>query len=87
MFGAVNRPPGFGTRHASAKTRSFVARKTNYAIRGDHIHGPVRQADVLDLALEELDVFNSRFALVLAGKRQHRISPIGLADGTNSARG
>ena len=49
----------------------------------------VRQRDVLDLALEELDVLHAGFALVLAGQRQHlvgHVEAVSLAGRADAAR-
>jgi hypothetical protein len=61
----AKRPPGFKTRNASTGHQVLVGREIDDAIGNDHVNGIVRQRDVLDFALEELDILYSDFALVL----------------------
>ena len=56
----AKRPPGFSTRNASRKHAVLVGRQIDHAVGDDHVHRVVRQRDVLDLALQELDVLDAR---------------------------
>src|ERR1700690_3130938 len=87
-----------GNRHAATRLQHteclsqyavFVCREVDHTIRDDHVDRVVRQRDMLDLALQELDILRARFALVLIGKRQHlvrHITTVGLAAGSNPPR-
>src|ERR1051326_5320041 len=74
-----------GNRETTARlqhTESFsqhailVAREVNDAIRDDDIDRAIRQWDVLDLAVEELDVGETALAFVLFCERLHFIRHI-----------
>ena len=56
----AKRPPGLSTRNASASTLPLVAGEVDHAVGDDHVHRVDGQRDLLDLALEELDVRRRR---------------------------
>ena len=69
----ASRPPGFSTRNASRSTRSLSALRLITQFEMIDVDRLVRQRDVLDLALQELDVLGPRLPLVLARQRQHLV--------------
>ena len=56
----AKRPPGFSTRNASAQHPVLVGRQVDDAVGDDDVDRIVRQRDLLDLALQELDVGRRR---------------------------
>ena len=52
----AKRPPGRSTRAASAITALLVGREVDHAVGDDHVDARVRERQLLDIALEELDV-------------------------------
>ena len=54
----AKRPPGFSTRNASLQHPVLVARQVDHAVGDDDVDRIVGQRNVLDLAFEELDVFD-----------------------------
>ena len=60
----------------------LVGREVDHAVRDDDVDRVVGQRNVLDLALQELDVLQAGLPLVLARQRQHlvrHVEPVGLA--------
>ncbi len=85
----ASRPPGFSTRNASRSTRSLSALQVDHAVRNDDVHRLVRKRDVLDFALQELDVLRPRLPLILARQGQHlvrHVQTVGLARRTHAPR-
>ena len=77
-----------GLQHAEglAQDAVLVRRQVDHAVGNDHVHRVVGQRDVLDLALQELDVLDARLPLVLARQGQHlvgHVEAVGLAAGRN----
>ena len=62
------------------KDAVLVGGKIDHAVGDDHVDRVVGQRDVLDLALEELDVLRPGFAFVLVGQGQHLVGHVD-ADG------
>ena len=85
----ANRPPGFSTRNASRRTRSLSPDRLMTQLEMIDVDRVVGQRDVLDLALQELDVLEAALALVLLGERQHlvgHVEAVGLAGRADAAR-
>ena len=72
----ANRPPGRSTRAASASTLSLVAGQVDDAVGDDHVDRRVGQRDVLDVALEELDVVDAGVRGVRARQREHLVGHV-----------
>ena len=67
--------PPAGLEHAKClgEHAILVRRQVDHAVRDDHVHGVVGERDRLDLALQELDVVDTRLALILARQREHLV--------------
>ena len=78
-----SQPPS-GLEHPErlAQHRILVRGKVHHAV-GDHdVNCPVAKRDVLDRALEELDIGEARLRLILPGEIQHlrgHVQPVGHA--------
>ena len=86
----AKRPPGFRTRESFAQDFVFVGGKIDDAVGDDDVDGVVGQRDAFDLALQELDILDARFALVFVGQGQHfvgHVEAVGFAGGADAARG
>src|SRR5215469_11677567 len=59
-----------------AKYAVFVTGKVYYAVADYYIDRVIGQWDIFDFALQEFNVLNSGFALVLPRKREHLVSHI-----------
>ena len=89
MSETARRPPGLQHPKRFAQNAILVGREIDDAVGDDHVHGLVGQGNALDFALEELDVLDARFALVLARQRQHlvgHVEAVGLAGGADAPR-
>ena len=78
----ANRPPGLSTRKASRSTRSLSAERLITQLEITTSTELSGKRNLLDLALEKLDILHARLALVFAGQRQHivgHVQAVGLA--------
>ena len=69
---------------------ALVGGKIDHAVRNHHVHRVIGQGDILDLALEKLDVCHPGLSLIFAGQGQHvvgHVEPIGLARRPNALGG
>ena len=83
----AKRPPGFNTRKASRENTIFVGGEIDDAVRDDDIDRVVRQRNVLDFALEELDIGDAGLPLVFTRQRQHvvrHVQTVGFAGWANA---
>src|ERR1019366_5210934 len=64
-IGNRNAPPRLQHPEGLSQYAVFVRRKVDHTIRDNHVDRVVRQWDMLDLALQELDILSTGFALVL----------------------
>ncbi len=55
---------------------SFIGREIDHAVRDNHIDRLRRQGNVLDFALEKLDVRGARLGLILAGEGEHLVGHV-----------
>src|SRR5579871_991303 len=72
-----------------AQNLAFICRKIDDAIRDDHVYGIIRQRNALDLTLQELNILDPRFPLVLVGESQHfvgHVETIGFSIWADTAR-
>ena len=81
-----------GPQHAEglAQDAVLVGGEIDDAVGDDDVDGVVGQRNVLDLALEELDVGGAGLALVFARQGEHvvgHVEAVGLARGPDAARG
>ena len=72
----AKRPPGLSTRNASLQHPVLVRREIDDAVRDDDVDRVIGKRDVLDFALEELDVFDARLLLVLPSKCEHLVGHV-----------
>ena len=84
-----DREAAAGLEHAEgfAQHAILVGREIDHAVGDDHVDGVVGQRDVLDLALQELDVLDAGLALILSRQRQHlvgHVEAVGLARRTDA---
>src|SRR4249920_3481577 len=56
--------------------RELVCGQVDHAVRDDHVDARVRQRDVLDVALEELDVLGARVGCVAPGEIEHLVGHV-----------
>ena len=81
---------GFENAEGLAQDAIFVGGEIDDAIGDDDVDRVVGQGNVFDFALEEFDVFDAGFALVLAGQREHligHVEAVGFAGGADAAGG
>ena len=87
-----DREPAARLQHAKgfAQHAILVGGEIDHAVRDDHIDRVVGQGNVLDFALQKLDILHARLPLVFARQRQHlvgHVQPIGFARGTDALGG
>jgi hypothetical protein len=86
-----DRKPAAGLEHTERfrEDAVLVGGEIDDAVRDDHVHRVVRQWNLFDLALEELDVRHAGLLLILAGEREHlvgHVEPVGLAGSADAPR-
>ena len=72
----AKRPPGSQHAEGFAQHAVLVGGEIDDAVGDDDVDGVVGQRDVLDFALQELDVVDAGLALVFAGKREHVVGHV-----------
>src|SRR5437870_133270 len=66
----------FENAEGLAQHLALVGREVDHAVRDDHVHRRIRERDVLDFPLQELDVRDSRLPLVLARQAEHLLGHV-----------
>src|ERR1039457_416235 len=83
--GNISRDDDIGDREPAAwfqyaegfaQDAIFVGREVDHAIGNDDVDGIIGQGDILDLTLEEFDVVDAGFELVLAGQGEHFVGHV-----------
>jgi hypothetical protein len=88
--GVADAEPAAGLEHSEGLGQhcGLVVGQVDHAVGDHHVHRPVRQRDVLDAAVQELDVANTCLLGVAARQAQHvgaGIQPVHLAVRTHPA--
>ena len=67
-----------GAQHARrlGEHALLVAREVDHAVGDHHVHGGVRERDVLEVALDELDVGDARLGRVRPREREHLVGHV-----------
>ncbi len=82
LFGDLAACDDIGHREAAARLEDakrlpqdlvLVGREIDHTVRNDHVDCVIRQWNAFYLALQKIDVRQTRFLLILAGERQHFI--------------
>src|SRR5947209_4133710 len=66
----------FENAEGLAQHLALVGREVDHAVRDDHVHRRIRERDVLDFPLQELDVRDARFTLVFPRQAEHLVGHV-----------
>ena len=81
---------GFEDAEGFAEDAVFVGGEVDDAVGNDDVDGVIGEGDVFDFALEEFDVLDAGFLLIVAGEGEHvvgHVETVGLAGGADAAGG